>query len=55
MLEIDISYSPATLLMDMYPKDPISYYKDIYSTISIIALFTMRQYNHLNVYQLINR
>lgn len=46
MLETDKFYDPARPFMDIYPKNTISYFRDICSTKSITALFSiMRQCN----------
>ena len=46
MLETDKSYDPARPFMDIYPKNTISYYRDICSTKFITTLFSiMRQCN----------
>ena len=40
-LEIDLPQDPAIPLLEIYPKDAQSYYKDICSTMFIAALFVI--------------
>lgn len=38
-LEINLPHNPVILLLDIYPKDSVAYYRDIFSSMFIDAQF----------------